>query len=207
MTSTRIVKSDRLLLVEGMDEVNLIEAMLRRWNIGGVQVIEVGGKFGFRTGLEAVMEDAMARGINLSAIGIMRDADDSPARALQSVTDALGSLDLAAPGSHGAFAQGTPSVGVFILPDGRSPGAVEDLCWQAVRDTPAGRCAEAYLECLQGSAALTSKNVAKTLAHAYLSAQEDPSTSVGVGARKDYWPFDNPVFEPMKGFLRRLAAA
>ena len=180
--------------------------MLRSWDIDGVQVIEVGGKFKFKSALQTVMDDATSMRIDLSAIGVMRDADDHPERAFQSVTDALRSLDLPAPGSHGAFAQGSPSVGVFILPDGDSPGAVEDLCWQAVKDTPAGQCSTTYLECLEELGALTSKNTAKTLVHTYLAAQKDPSTSVGVGARKDYWPFDHTAFAPIGEFLRRLAA-
>ncbi len=170
----KTLKSDRVLLVEGMDEVNLIGAMLHSWNIGRVQVIGVGGKDKIKTNLEIVISEARATGIEVSAIGVLRDADAYPTRALQSVTDALRSLNLPAPDSHGAFMQGTPSVGVFILPNGTSPGAVEDLCWEAVEETPAGRCSNVYLECLEESGALASKNAAKTLVHAYLAAQEEP---------------------------------
>ena len=203
--SEKILKSDRVLLVEGADEVNLIGAMLHSWNIDHVQVIGVGGKDKINTNLEIVISDALAMGIELSAIGVLRDADDSPESALQSVTDALRNLSLPAPGSHGAFEQGTPSLGVFILPDGASTGAVEDLCWKAVEDTSAGECSTAYLECLEESGALASKNPAKTLVHAYLAAQEDPSSRVGEGALKGYWCFDHPAFNPLRDFVRRLA--
>ena len=197
--------ADRVLLVEGTDEANLIGAMLQSWNIGHVQIIEVGGKEKIRTNLEIVLADARAMGIELSSVGVLRDADAHATRAYQSVTDALRSLNLPVPNSHGAFTRGSPSVGVFILPDGNSPGAVEDLCWKAVEDTPAGKCSEFYLECLEESGALASKNVAKTLAHAYLAAQNDPSSRVGEGALKGYWPFDHPVFKPLREFVRQLA--
>ena len=151
------VTSDRLLLVEGQDEKNLSAAMLAHWDIRGVQVVAVGGKDGFAPGLEALMLTAEAGGRPPSAIGVMRDADDSPDSALQSVTSALRVAGLATPDSHGAFAPGPPSVGVFILPDGESQGAIEDLCWASVEDTSAARCSADYLECLRGAAALRSK--------------------------------------------------
>ena len=152
------------------------------------------------------MSFARSKGLRLSAIGVVRDADDSPNNALKSITGALRSLSLPAPTSHGAFAQGPPLVGVFILPDGTSPGAVEDLCWKTVADTAAGKCSTVYLECLEESGALASKNPAKTLVHSYLAAQVDPSARVGEGALKGYWSFDHLVFNPLKDFVRRLAA-
>lgn len=200
------LRSDRLLLVEGKDEVNLTAEMLRSWSIGGVQVIGVGGKDKFKSEIDALMSFARSKGLRLSAIGVVRDADDSPNNALKSITGALRSLSLPAPTSHGAFAQGPPLVGVFILPDGTSPGAVEDLCWKAVADTAAGKCSTVYLECLEESGALASKNPAKTLVHSYLAAQVDPSARVGEGALKGYWSFDHLVFNPLKDFVRRLAA-
>ena len=52
------VKSNRLVLVEGEDERNLLTKMLAEWNIQGIQTIPVGGKDNFRAGLEQVMESA-----------------------------------------------------------------------------------------------------------------------------------------------------
>ncbi len=188
-----------------MDEVNLATEMLRSWNICGVQVMDVGGKDKFRSEIDALMSYSRSQGLHLSAIGVLRDADAHPTRALQSVTGALRSLDLPAPASHGAIIHGSPSVGVFILPDGTSPGAVEDLCWEAVQETSAGKCSTVYLECLEESGALASKNPAKTLVHSYLAAQEDPSSRVGEGALKGYWSFDHPAFDPLRDFVGRLA--
>ncbi len=201
----KTLRADRVLLVEGTDEVNLIGAMLRSWKLGHIQVIEVGGKDKIRTNLDVVISEARTRRIELTAIGVLRDADAYPERALQSVTDALRSLKLPTPTVHGTFVQGTPSVGVYVLPDGTAAGAIEQLCWQVVEKTPAGRCSNVYLECLEESGALASKNAAKTLVHAYLAAQDDPSARVGEGALKGYWPFDHAAFDPLRAFVRRLA--
>ena len=197
--------SDRLLLVEGQDEVNLTTAMLARWNIGGVQPVSVGGRYQVRSGLDATLSQVRSRGLQLSAIGVLRDADDSAKSALESVAGALRSLGLPAPNSQGSFVQGLPSVGIFILPDGENQGAIEDLCWASVEDTPAAQCSTFYLECLRDSTALESRNSAKTLVHAYLAAQREPYARVGEGALKGYWPFEHPAFAALKEFVGRLA--
>ena len=96
--------------------------MLARWNIGGVQPVSVGGRYQVRSGLDATLSQVRSRGLQLSAIGVLRDADDSAKSALESVAGALRSLGLPAPNSQGSFVQGLPSVGIFILPDGENPG-------------------------------------------------------------------------------------
>ena len=199
------VASNRLVLVEGEDERNLLTRMFAEWNIQGVQTIPVGGKDSFRAGLEQVVESARATETGLLAIGILRDADESPDRAFQSVRDAVRRFEMTAPDSHGAFRHSSPSVGIYILPDEITPGSIENLCWEAIGDTAAGQCSEDYVECLQSSGAFHSASRYKTLVHAYLSSREDPSTNVGQGAQKGYWPLDHPAFDPLKDFLHRLA--
>jgi len=200
------VATGRLVLVEGKDEVNLFNTMINRWSIGGLQVLDVVGKTNFRPRLDATLADARAKNVQLSAIGILRDADDNATRAFESISNTLQTFDLPVPQSSGLFVTGFPSIGVFILPDGHSPGSVEELCWQAVSNTAAGRCCMSYLDCLRASVALLSPNPAKTLVHSYLAAQEDPSTTVGVGAQKGYWPLDHAAFTEIRGFLERLAS-
>ena len=198
------VESDRLVLVEGEDERNLLTRMFAEWNIQGIQTVSVGGKNNFRAGLEQVMESARATETGLSAIGLLRDADEYPDRAFQSVADSLRSQGLNTPSSHGVVTKGQPSMGIFILPDGANPGAIEDLCWRSVEDTAAAQCCSNYLACLEVSNALLSPNVGKTLVHAYLASQEDPSARVGEGALQGRWPLTHPAFEPLKDFLHHL---
>ena len=208
MTSPRDqieVMSDRLVLVEGLDEVNLIGKMLQEWGIGWLQVIQVGGKDNFRRGLDAATDSALTTGIELAAISVLRDADDHPDRALQSVQDAVRNAGLIPPDSHANFCQASPAIGIFILPDGINPGAIEDLCWEAVRDTPAVECSTSYLECLQASGSLLSTNRSKTLVHTYLASRGDPSATVGIGALQDSWPLGHVAFNPLKEFLYQLA--
>ena len=198
------VKSDRLLLVEGSDEVHIVTKMLEKWRIEGIQTIDLGGKYSFKTKLETLLSYARSRALPLSAIGVIRDADDSPKSALESVGDSLRKLGLPVPPLQ-QFVHGCPSVGIFIMPDGKSRGSIEHLCWAAVEATAAAQCSNSYLKCLRTSGALKSKNNAKTLVHTYLAAQKDPVARVGEGALKGYWPFDHPAFDSFKDFASRLA--
>ncbi len=199
------LKSDRILFVEGNDDSNLIRKMLAELSFESIQVIPVGGKYEFSAYIQAVLGRASTDGIVLRSIAVLRDADDYPDRAMQSLSDALKSLGLQPPKAHNDFSASSPSVGIFIMPDGESPGSVEHLCWRSVKDTPAAQCVDTYMECLKESQALQSKQRAKTQVHAYLAAQEEPSTTVGVGARKGYWPLDHRAFAPLKEFLSELA--
>jgi hypothetical protein len=37
-----------------------------------------------------------------------------------------------------------------------------------------------------------------------LATQAEPDRSLGIGAAKGYWPFDDSAFQPLVGFLRAL---
>ena len=70
---------DRLLLVEGKDEVNLFGKLIKTClndDKPGIQVIEVGGKYTFGRNLETLKTIALTRP-SLRSIGVVRDADTS----------------------------------------------------------------------------------------------------------------------------------
>ena len=98
-----------------------------------------------------------------------------------------------------------PSIGVFIVPDGSGPGAMETLCRRSVEDTDAARCVDDYLGCLERHDAMRSRNVDKSFAHAYLAAMEDPVARVGEGAQQGAWSLESPAFTALARFLRDLS--
>ena len=211
--SKRKIRSDRLLLVEGRDEENLFDALIGRC-FGAepeIQVIAAGGRDKFPTNLEAIHTAALTRP-TLRAIGVVRDADENAGAAFQSVCDHVRNVGYRPPPAHGEFSAGVPSFGVFIVPDGEEPGAIESLCRRSTvcrRSTEGddvSRCVEVYIRCLAEHEAMRSTNVDKTFAHAYLAAMGDSVARVGEGARQGVWDFGSPAFSEVSGFLRRLAA-
>ena len=205
--SRLVVSSDRLVLVEGQDEVNLLNSILEYWQIEGLQVIDVGGNRQFSSRLDAVLVNARTRSIELSALGLFRDADGDAAGAFRSITQVLTGLSLPVPASHAEFSHGIPSVGVFIAPDGVSQGAIEAVCWESIKETSIGQCASKYLDCVQYGGALLSHDLGKTLVHTFLAAQTDPTSSVGLGALKGYWPLGHEAFDGIKTFLEQIRSS
>ena len=170
-----------------MDEVNLFGALMRHRlpdAASRMQVISAGGKDKFPANLHAI-QVAAKTGPTLRFIGVVRDADDNPDGAFQSVCAQLRNEEFEPPDRHASFSDGVPSVGVFIVPDGIQPGAIETLCRRSVEGSDTARCVEQYLCCLAAEEALESTNRDKSFTHAYLAAARNPVARVGEGARME----------------------
>ena len=201
------IKSDWLLLVEGKDEVNLFDELMKHC-FGAeptVQVIDAGGTRKFPTRLRAIQTAGRARAA-LRAIGVVRDADDDAAGAFRSVCDHIRNVGYEPPAVHGEFSDATPSIGVFIVPNGEEPGAIETLCRRSREGDEVAKCVDEYLNCLDGNEAMQSTNEDKSFAHAYLAAMEDPMARVGEGAKQGVWDFESAAFGELSDFVRELAA-
>ncbi len=205
------VTSDVLLLVEGQDEVNLLAALLkdvprRGAAASAIQILAAGGRTRFRKELKALVVEVERSGRSLRAVGILRDADENPAAAFQSVSDAVRAAGLTPPPKHGQFSNDTPAVGIFIIPDGASPGAIETLCLRSVAGTRVARCVKDYIACLeQDGDSRSSASIDKTFAHAYLAAGPNPVARVGEGAQAGAWDLDHAAFAALRGFVTELA--
>lgn len=200
------IRKSRLLLVEGRDEVNLFQALISDCfeDDPGIQVIDAGGKDKFSRNLRAIQTAAMAVPA-LQSIGVVRDADDDASAAFDSVCDGIRSVDYEPPMNHGEFSNGMPAVGVFIVPDGNEPGAIETLCRRSRQGNVTAACVDEYLNCLEVRNASRSTNADKSFAHAYLAATDEPLARVGEGALQGVWDFATPAFAPLAQFVRQLA--
>ena len=106
------IRADRLLLVEGRDEVNLFEAFIRHSLVDGpdIQVIDVGGKDKtFRRNLKAIQIASLAVP-TLRAIGVVRDADCNARGAFESICSGIRSANYEPPESHGEFSHSVPAI-------------------------------------------------------------------------------------------------
>ena len=201
------ITSDRLLLVEGKDEVNLFEELMKHC-FGAepsVQVIDAGGVRKFPNRFRAIQTACRARP-TLRSIGVVRNADSDAAGAFRSVCDHIRNAGYEPPAVHGEFSDATPSIGVFIVPNGTEPGAVETLCRRSKEGDAAAACVDDFLSCLDEHAAMRSTNVDKSFTHACLAATENPVAQVGEGAMQGAWNFDSPAFAESADFLRELAS-
>jgi hypothetical protein len=197
------LEKPKLLIVEGKDEKRLLPLLMEHHSIDGIQVEDIGGKTLLQRNLRQVrlqMGQAM-----LSSIGILRDADDDPARAFQSVCSALSANGFTPPLAPGVFTDNAPRIGVFILPDARTEGALETLCLGSVGDDPALACMSGFFECIGGVPDnTTAGQVAHAQAQVYLASKFCGISQAGIAAEAQCWDFASPVWNPLKLFLFQL---
>lgn len=226
-----VVVSQRCqVIVEGSHDAGFTKAIIAEMGIGGIDVQQIGGKDNLAPALRAfaqnddvlrVAQDAAKRGDSLS-IGIMRDADDDPGAAFDSVRGALTGARLPAPArpmeeaigqlSVGGAIAGTARVAVAILPAAGLPGCLESLCVDAMAGDDRAPCVEEFFACLEragypsAEGRQSASKMAKARAHAFLSTMARPDLHVGTAAAHGCWPLGHPAFELIREFLRRVAA-
>ncbi len=198
------ITEKKLLLGEGKDEVRFFNALLAHLGISDIQVTDYGGKTRLKDYLEALAQTPGFGG--LASLAITRDSDTDAAATFASVRDALANVALPVPSSHGQLAGTNPKVGVWILPDGNSPGMLEDLCMASVQTDLAVSCVDEYFQCVQNRAARQPNHAAKAKArlHVWLASQIEPDKRLGEAAEKGYWPWNATVFQPLIQFLQAL---
>ena len=199
-----LVRIDRevQLLVEGRDEVNFFSALVDFHNIDPVQIQNLEGKDKLRKFLAALRR---APGFEtVRSLGVVRDADESPASAFQSVRDSLRNAGLPAPNRAEERSGEAPAVTVFILPGDNRPGMLETLLRESFAGGPEDRCVEEYLACVGGLPGVSIDRPDKARVHAWLASRPDPHVSAGMAAKKGYWDFNHPAFDDLRAFLSGL---
>ena len=202
------ITKEALLLVEGRDPLNFFEALcnhlslsrqLQTMNFGGVG--ELGG---FLVGLRG-----RSGFQNVKSIGIIRDAETGAAAALQSVHTSLKHAGLTVPNEPEQLSRdGQPAVGVLILPGQDKSGMLETLLCETFVDGPECQCINAFFKCVKEKCPDANiKNRDKARARAFLATKPDSYPSVGIAAKKGYWPLDHEALEPARTFLQSVAAA
>lgn len=198
--------SNKLLALEGKDEVNFFDALLSYEHIQGVQLVDLGGKEKFRVELPSLM---IPEGFpNVTVFGFVRDAEKDMAHsAFDSICSTLKSNRLPVPASLTAFAPGPPKIGIFIMPDNQGAGMLEHLCLKTLEGQPIEQCLNDYIACISSIISVEERklfNEPKARVQTYLASRTPMVKSLGLGALKTYWDFRHPCFAELKQFLHNL---
>jgi hypothetical protein len=198
------ITKKKLLLVEGNDEKNFFEELFKHMAKEDiVDIHDVAGKDNFNKDMPTFM---ITPGFNeVEAIAIVRDADDSCRSAFESIKGILKENGLLPPEKPGKFSQGNPKVGVFIMPDNKNSGMLENLCLKTVKDEEGMECVNLFVDCANQLAnPPKNKDIAKVKVQAFLAIKPGVFDMVGLGAKKKYWDFDSAALDPLKKFLSEL---
>ena len=206
------IEHPRLLLVEGNDDLHFFRRIIEGRQHADIQTIEFGGKDNLGEFLTNVLVPRVKTTDIVRIIGIVRDADDFYDRAFQSVLDSLRRADLPVPDAPILPAEGYLDgvailVSVYIMPDNSSPGDLETLCLDAVRDAPSLPCVDRYFDCLQSINHMP-KQESKARLRAFLASNiDDPTLFTGNAIAAGVISWDSLAFAGVHRFLDILDAA
>ncbi|MBI5214752.1 MAG: hypothetical protein HY960_03260 [Ignavibacteriae bacterium] len=201
------IESKYLLLVEGKDECNFFDAFLSHLRISGVQVVDIGGKDNFLKEFPAL---TLIEGFSsVKRLGFVRDAEtNQPLTVFSSICNILQKHKLPIPINPNAIMMNDGIyVGVFIMPDNKDPGMLENLCLQTISSDSINECIDTYIGCVQSQQREGEKliyNDSKARVQAYLASRSPIVNSLGLGAQKGYWNFDHECFDGISKFLKLL---
>jgi len=201
MESMGPIHEKTVLAVEGKDEVNFFGALLEYLEIAGSDIRDLGGKDKFKVKLPALVK---MRGFSdVEVLAVIRDADKDADAAFDSVRDVLAKEGLEPPARMNRFSDGNPVIGIFIMPGDSDHGMLEDLCLRTVKDHPAMKCVDIFVNCV-AELDHPPKISAKAKAQAFLAAMPEIVNSVGVAARKRYWNFNSNELSDLITFVDTL---
>ena len=195
------LKSKVVLLVEGNDEFNFFGHLLKKYGFSNTEIRVYSGKDNFPRILLGLKADPGFQ--NVLSLGIVRDADTDAQEAFKSVCGELKGNKLTVPKAPFLSYGSNPKITVAILPDGKSPGMIEDVCLQAVKDDTAMYCVEEYFKCLKNKSVALPKNMSKAKLQVFLGSKPETFLSIGVAAKNNYWPINGP-FKIIENFLTQV---
>ena len=195
---------ERVLLVEGVDDQEVVRHLCRRHQ--DIPVFEVLNKHGFpklRKSIGPEMKVSGRRGV-----GILADANDDPRARWQSISDRLREAGVRPPGRlapGGLVMDGEPRIGVWLMPDNTSSGELEDF---VVTLVPAGDPiwprAERYVENIPAiDRRFEPHKITRAKIHAWLATRKDPrlmGAAIGAGDLDA----DRPLAVTFVDWLRKL---
>lgn len=198
------IEKEKLLIVEGIDEVVVISQILKNNNIEDIQLIPFGGK----SILKNYMKDVLIKDSNFLAvksIGIIRDADDNYEGAFDSVCSALRSSGLDVPNSENEKTVGNPMISILILPGNSKNGSLENIFIDSVQDDPLINCVDQYFNCVSEVKGNIPKQIGKAKVHVFLSANiNDPDKRLGESVKAGIWNLNNTAFYLLHKFINQL---
>ena len=207
MASLKLEDHDRVLIVEGYSDL-LFFAELCEWLFSKevVFIKQMGGKGNINTAsLKAFLSPKLLA--EKKAVGVITDADESEAGRVESLKKCLRNLTRQEV-ENGAWTDGPPRIGLFVVPGGGRTGEIETLMWQAWGNDPANvavkACVDTFLECMQGQGRAP-QSIDKGRLSALLAVLNDEDPRLGPGARAKKFDFGRPELAKLVEFLKAVS--
>ena len=197
---SRTILHPRLILGEGPDDRNFLDAFLRVLGFENVQAMSYGGRDNLPGFLELlVRRQPEFRGV--THIAVTADSDEAYDGCVAAIQAALHRYDLPVPVDQGFSRLGARTAALFIVRE-----QLETLCLESIRGSPVAHCIDAYLDCIEYVPSRRHE-AEKVRSRLFMASREASSVvSLGVGAQRGYWDFQSPAFGDLRRFLTTLAS-
>ena len=208
------LKERSILRVEGKDDHHAIRHLLKRHgvdplsvDIKGAEQEDASDKNKLLTGMKAEVMTS-----NDKAIGFVLDADGPPKDLWDSVRGRLKGLGLNLPNKipEGGFVGDTAifqaRVGVWLMPDNRRSGAVEEFLQDLIAKGDALlQLAETSTTSAKGlGAAFPDARRPKAVLHTWLAWQKRPGVPYGTAIKARYFQHDSPAALAFVDWFKRV---
>jgi len=198
---------ERLLLVEGPDDKAI--AIGLRIVVESLPEFHVDDRGSIEQVLDAIRQEVRVPG--RKAVGIVVDSNESSGRRWQAVSGRLAGLGIRAPAEAdmgGTIIEGSgrmPRIGIWIMPDNRSNGELEDfLVTMLPEGDPIWPRAVAFVDGIpERDRKFKKGRVLRAQLHAWLATRKEPRQS-GLAIRAGDLRVDGVLAEEFVDWLRRL---
>ncbi|MXW16906.1 MAG: hypothetical protein F4X60_10795 [Gemmatimonadetes bacterium] len=204
--------SDRVLLVEGENDLHVVlhlrERIEQAEGPGAMPEFCIEEKGGIDPLLDSIVNEIRVDGRR--AIGIVVDADEDPPGRWEDIATQLREagipvaerLDpdgICIPGSRRL-----PRVGVWLMPDNRSPGELEDFVRTMLPvGDPVWPSSEDYIDGIEEEHRKFRKKVLRAKVHAWLATRKQPGR-MGAALKEGDLDIDGATAVGFAGWLRRV---
>ena len=198
-------QSRNILLVEGQDDKHVVGHLWnRRHRLE--PPFDIQDWQGIDKLLKAIEPEI--RVPDRAAVGIVADANDDQDARWAAVLGRLREAEIEAPQAlspDGAIIGGAPRVGVWLMPDNRRPGELEDFVQEMIpNDDPVWPLARGYVRDIPREARKFSPNkTSRAELHAWLATREEPGF-MGSAIKRGDLKTDGPLCSAFLAWLERL---
>ncbi len=191
------MEKNHVLLVEGKTDLFVIRALATRSNLSVVfEIVECGSDISMLKRLNAMIIQPNPAEV----IGVVLDADEpGVSRRWQQVSQKLKDYDYRFPQkpvASGTILESTgdlPILGIWLMPDNRAPGMLEDFLLKSVNNE-AVQMAEHCIDIAKEKGVTTFKSVhhSKAVLHTWLAWQDEPGRPLGQAITTNVLKHDSP---------------
>lgn len=199
-------RSPKILLVEGQDDEHVVCHLWERLR-------QSRSPFGIHQseGIDELLKviDPAVKLPGRAAVGIVADANDSPDARWAAISHRLREAEIGgvpkAPSPGGTIVDGLPRVGVWLMPDNRRPGELEDFVQGMIPpDDLVWPLARKYIEDIPEEARkFSARKTSRAELHAWLATREEPGRMGSAIGRRDLQT-DGPLCSAFLAWIERL---